>query len=228
MQRILVQSGSIQRAKDIKEMFEASTSHKVSACFDEKTALSLLNEQKYNFAIIDMDEFDIGQYRFLQTVRTQGHTFPILVVANKFLSPDQTTGYENLKLYFLEKPFQDNTLVGLTQKLMLKKKISQQKFRRYTTNQEAEIETLIEGAVWPTQIFNLSMGGAYCEFDVHPDISVGDIIRLKVSLDKMNSSRIMNAKVVWKTNNGYVSGKNGIGFKFVNSDEMYRQLMDKI
>ncbi|MEL4881570.1 hypothetical protein AAEH85_21705, partial [Shewanella algae] len=82
---------------------------------------------------------------------------------------------EKYKAYFLEKPFELKTFKGLARKLITAKSVPQQQHRRYRTWQAAKLETFITGESFHSEMFNLSMGGAYFELPKKPAVSVGDL-----------------------------------------------------
>ena len=90
------------------------------------------------------------------------------------------------------------------------------------------METFVSGETLPSQIYNLSMGGAYCEFFTKTNVAVGDLVKLKVHLEDVGRQHAVNAKIVWVTRNGPCTGGQGAGMKFVKYDDVYRQLMEKV
>ena len=101
--------------------------------------------------------------------------------------------------------------------LLITKNIPQQVHPRFITNQKAVIESAYSGDAVTSSMFNLSKGGAYCEFEADESFRIGDVLRIKIQLNDMNLERVMNAKLVWKTRRGSYSGKPGIGVKFISA-----------
>src|SRR5690606_34559234 len=107
------------------------------------------------------------------------------------------------------------------------RRVPKQLYPRFNTNQIAEIETLEDGGNLLTSMYNLSKGGAYCEFDSPTPVTVGDMVRVRIHLDEKNSDYAINAKVIWTTAKGRFSGRFGCGMKFVSSRDIYKTLLSK-
>jgi Tfp pilus assembly protein PilZ len=119
-------------------------------------------------------------------------------------------------------------LKGLARKLMVTKAVPRQEFRRFRTNVSATLETFISGEKYNSQMFNLSKGGAYFESSKKPAVSVGDLLRLKVSLGDVDRDHHMHGRIVWTTPKGITAGGYGIGVKFLKSTDIYRKLLDRV
>src|SRR5690606_24744522 len=115
-------------------------------------------------------------------------------------------------VHLLAEPYYEKNLIGIVRKLLISKRVPKQMYRRFNTNQIAEVEELSSGASVLTSMYNLSKGGAYCEFEAADSLSVGDYIRMKVAIPDTNSEYTFNAKVVWTTPKGRFSGRFGCGF----------------
>ncbi len=103
-------------------------------------------------------------------------------------------------LIFLEKPISGRELQGVLRKYLSARRIQQQIFRRYVTEQSAEIEmTLASGSVTrrSSKLTNLSKGGAFVECASSISFKVGDTIQLHLELKELNKSYKMPAKIVW-------------------------------
>jgi hypothetical protein len=120
------------------------------------------------------------------------------------------------------------TFNGLTRKLLTTISVPQQQHRRYKTRQTAQLETFITGERYTTEMLNLSMGGAYFEAPEKPAIGVGDLLRLKIPGSAGSPERNIHGRIIWTTHKGPVLGGYGLGVKFIKSNDMYRQLMDKV
>lgn len=195
--------------------------------FDEKTALSIVQNRAIHLLAYETGEFGKKDFEFTRDLKQVGFNAPTLVIAEgmKF---DQFLDKEDQKLFFLGKPFDEKSLVGVTRKLLTARHLVQQKHKRFPTQQSAVLETFMSGESLPSQIYNLSVGGAYCEFFGKSNVSVGDLVKLKVQLDDLDRLHVINAKIVWITRNGNRTGGPGAGMRFVKYDDIYRQLMEKV
>ena len=166
-------------------------------------------------------------YEHLKELTDEGHVFPIILITEKKQLPDTYNAFDMPHLHVVQEPVEEKTLFGLARKLVVSKNIPQQKFRRFRTNQVAEVEAIMEGDSLSGNMYNLSKGGAYCEFDGPRVFAVGDLVRMKINLADMKSERLMNAKVVWTTVKGRTSGRPGVGMQFVNAQDTYKYLIDR-
>ncbi len=113
-------------------------------------------------------------------------------------------------LVFLDKPTSARELQGVLRKYLSARRIQQQIFRRYPTEQSAEIEMTLEGGSITrrsSRLTNLSKGGACVECASAVPVNVGEEIQLHLELRDLNKSYSMPAKIVWlKSTEG-----NGMG-----------------
>jgi len=77
-------------------------------------------------------------------------------------------------------------------------------------------------------IYNLSVGGAYVEIPVGSDVSPGDIINMTIHLDKVPRAYKVDALVVWSTPKGFWKGNPAVGVRFMKTNDVYRNLLDKL
>ena len=125
---------------------------------------------------------------------------------------------------FVERPHDPEVLKGVARKMLAAEVVPQQIFRRYAVNLSVRVETYDAGAPLETKMFNLSRGGAYCEFGHKPSVRVGDLLRLRVWLNEVEREHTVSGRVVWTTAKGRLAGGYGLGLKFMNYTDMYRRL----
>jgi Tfp pilus assembly protein PilZ len=111
---------------------------------------------------------------------------------------------------------------------MVARRVPRQVHPRYNTNVLAQIESMVTGNPLLTSMYNLSKGGAYCEFDSDETFTVGDLVKLKVNLEDTKSDYDLSAKVIWTVKKGRFSGRFGCGFKFVSTQDAYHSLISKL
>jgi response regulator RpfG family c-di-GMP phosphodiesterase len=229
MQKILLITDKSDADLDIRRAIEHSLPYHIMSCNDMSGAKILLESKVFNLAIIDMAEIDAHVLHFVEWLKNSSYTFPILVVANKVQAQPQVQSrlmhYHDMHL--LVKPTTEKNVLGLVRKLLVAKKVPKQLYRRFNTNQIAQMEALASGDSLLTSMYNLSKGGVYCEFDGATPVTVGDMFRMKIFLSDTNSEYTFNAKVIWTTSKGRFSGRFGCGFKFVSAKDTYRSLLSK-
>ena len=64
-------------------------------------------------------------------------------------------------------------------------------------------------------LFNLSKGGAYMELVGSSLVKKGDQLKVHITLDEVQKSYAMPAKVVWCSNRG-INGGCGVGVEFLS------------
>jgi Tfp pilus assembly protein PilZ len=117
---------------------------------------------------------------------------------------------------------------GIIGKLAQGTNVRQQRHRRFFTNQEIEVEPLTRiGSTYRGNVFNLSRGGAYIEVQ-EGQLSVGDLVRFSVQLNELSKKYIVHGKVVWNTDRGSHAGNPGMGVAFMNSGDIYQNLLRKL
>lgn len=192
---------------------------------DEKVRLTLA-KSSLHLAVVDAESV-AEELDFVQRLRHVGYDHAILLLTEHELN--KGTNIENIrtKLHYLEKPYDDKTLIGIVKKLLKSHRISQQRERRFNTQQEIMLERFHTNEIVPSKMFNLSKSGAYCEFSRERQLIVGDLVRLNISLTEVSKAHKMNAKVVWTTRDGRYSGQNGAGLRFIRNEDVYLHLMNK-
>lgn len=227
MQKVLLVSGSPQKTSHVGKIIETQLPFQVFSAFDPGTIQSHVSTRVFNLAVFDFETVNENTIQIVNWLREMDCSFPILLVSKK-VKPEIAGQLSMLAdIHVLTEPLTDKAIVGLVRKLLIVKKVPKQLYRRFDTNQIAEMEALNSGDSMLTSMYNLSKGGAYCEFDSPTPLSVGDMLRLKVFINDTNSEYTFNAKVVWTTAKGRFTGRFGCGFKFVSSKDTYKSLLSK-
>lgn len=227
MQRLLLDCRSIEAARALKLDLEQELSCEILLSFDPKETETIVANRTVHVLVLRLEHLRTSDLERIQTLRNVGYAYPILIIADSLGDRDLTGPIERLKISCLEKPEQ-KTLGGVVRKLMSNKNISQQMFRRYHTQQPASLETFISGEVFETQMCNLSVGGAYFESDQKPSINIGDLLRVRIALSDVDKEHNVHGRVVWTSYKGRSNGCYGLGIKFIKSNDIYRQLIDKV
>jgi response regulator RpfG family c-di-GMP phosphodiesterase len=227
MQKILLVSGSTQKSSAVGRIIESQLPYQVYSAYNSPTIQSLVNARVFNLAVFDFETVDEDTLQIVNWLREMDCNFPILMVA-KSISREIENQINMLSdIYVLTDPITEKSIVGLVRKLLVVKKVPKQIYRRFDTNQIAHIEGLSTGDVLMTSMYNLSKGGAYCEFESPTMVAVGDMYRFKVFINDTNSEYTFNAKIIWTTPKGRFSGRFGCGVKFVSAKDAYHELMSK-
>lgn len=227
MQRVLVVCGSEDKISKVGRVIEEKLPFQVFSVFDAQNIQNQIKSRIFNIAVFDFETVNKNILDIVNWMREMDCSFPILLACKKV---DQSVAMHVGMLsdvHVLNAPITEKNLVGLVKKLMVVKKVPKQIYRRFDTNQMAQMEALTSGESLFMSMYNLSKGGAYCEFDSPSVLSVGDLFKFKVVIDDTNSEYTLNAKVVWTTQRGRFSGRSGCGFKFVSTQDTYKYLLSK-
>lgn len=227
MARILLQSGSQTDAEYLKRLFNL---HMIDCQIsnDNITSRSFLTHDRLNLFVLATSRFHPRDYRFLLDLRRKKVDINFLVLAGK-LGFDHFFEHKDRKgIHLLEKPFDDADMMTIVKKLLQNPALKQQKFKRYYTDVNAHIESLLTGQTQPTRMRNLSRGGAFLEFFDKPQFSIGDLVRLNIDLAETDTRYSLSGRVVWETNKHRSTGQPGFGMEFVQTHEMYGLLKDSL
>jgi Tfp pilus assembly protein PilZ len=228
MQKLLLRCKSLEDARSVKAFIESELPYEVIPAFDQKDVEYILKTKPVQLVLLQTGVLVGDDIRYVQTLRGNGFNQPVLVLTDNVGSTDVELIASKHKIYFLERPFEMRSLKGLTRKLMQTKVVPRQAFRRFRTNVGATVETFISGDSYDLFMFNLSKGGAYFESAKKPQLAIGDLLRVKVSLGETQRDHQMHGRVVWTTPKGPTAGGYGIGVKFIKSTDIYRKLLDKV
>jgi DNA-binding NarL/FixJ family response regulator len=227
MQKVLIISQSPETSAEIQAMIERHLPYQVFTACEKESVQAQLESKVFNITIVDHPIVDEEALEQIDWLKHTSYTFPILLITNKVMPHLQAKLNLLHDIHILARPVTEKSVAGLVRKLMMARRVPKQLYRRFNTNQIAEMEALASGDSLLTSMYNLSKGGAYCEFEGASPLTIGDMIRLKVFITDTNSEYTFNAKVVWTTVKGRFSGRFGCGFKFVSSKDAYRSLLSK-
>jgi Tfp pilus assembly protein PilZ len=231
MAKILIHGTNTETVKDIGEKLNIHYfQDSILTSLDLEKTIEIVNEQTLHLLIYESEYYTDKELQLFKDFRRWGLCFPVLFISNDVLASDLNLLKNEKKPYFLESNYDDKILIDMVKKLVKLKETSQKKRLRYSTNQLVVVESLQKGIVIESNMYNLSNGGAYCEFDFVEDInvSIGDIVKLSVPVSYSTKKHALNAKIVWTTTQGNYSGRYGFGLKFINNEEVYRSLFGKL
>ncbi len=227
VQRVLVVSDRKESGHQIVDTLERDLPYQLTLNLDPAEIEAQLESKVFHLVIIDHIDVNNSTMGLVNWLKHTHYSFPIMIVSNK-ITPDYSNRLNLVSdTHTVVRPVHGKGIVGLVRKLLVAKRVPKQVYRRFNTNQIAEVEALQSGDSLLTSMYNLSKGGAYCEFDGGNVFSVGDLIRMKVMLNDTNREYTFNAKVIWTTPSGRFSGRFGCGFRFVSQKDTYRSLLSK-
>lgn len=189
--------------------------------------LKYIQTYKIDCVVFNLSVFTVEKVSFASHLRDCGYNFPVMMFSNNI----QLAALEALKkipkTVMIEKPFESKDVWGIADKLVQGRHVSQRIHRRFYTNQKAHLVHSTTGEELSGRIYNMSHGGAYMEIDSGM-IKNGDVLRLRIPLDKFSKSYTVDAKVVWASEHGIWNGKPSCGIQFLKSGDVYRNLIEKL
>lgn len=227
MQKVLLHCQSLKEAQRIQPDFEKKLPFELKVSFTEEYSESCVTNEPVHLMISSVQKMDEDHASFLQNLREYGFHRPILVLAESVDNVSLEYLNEKLRLNLLYKPYEMSSLRGLSKKLMAKKLLPQQRYRRFRTNEKVSLQNFTTGETFFTSMFNLSRGGAYFEFKDSMAVQVGDLLKMQVNLGQVEREHSMSAKVIWTTPQGNYGRGYGTGVRFLHSNEVYREIMEK-
>jgi Tfp pilus assembly protein PilZ len=153
------------------------------------------------------------------SIRAAGYTGPVLVIS-KVESQEAIKELQNMtNTVFLEKPFEVRDLQGIVRKFLNDSNVYQRIHRRYNTVMSADVEWIDSRPNTSSTLFNLSKGGAYIELAENSQVKKGDQLKVYITLDEIQKSYAMQAKVVWCSSEG-MNGGCGVGLEFLGRADL--------
>ena len=217
MNKILLHCESLEESQKLRELYEKHLPYPIYHSFDGRSVERLISRNVINLTVVECAQYGISQHNMIQDLRGGGYFRPILVLPDELpaLAKNATEDDESRsRLHFITKPIDERTVIGVTKKLLIAREVPQQLHHRFSTNQLTIMEVAQSGEYTMSNMYNLSKGGAYCEYDDKFNVSIGEVVKIRVHLQEVSKERTLPAKVVWKTREGAYSGRNGIGVRF--------------
>lgn len=180
-------------------------------------------DRSIKLVVINLQHFRPAQKEMIKSLRSVGYLGPIMIVARPH-SPELIRECEKLEnVSFVEKPFETRDLVGIAYKLLQTRNVKQRIFRRYRTDQSAQIQLYTnEEMQAQALVSNLSKGGALLEGVFSEIFKVGELLRVQFHLNELDRLYSVPARVVWKKDQ---KGHEGLGIEFVRNEDVYKFLM---
>lgn len=220
MNKILLHCESLEESQKLRELYEKHLPFPIYHSFDNRSVERLISRNVINLTVVECEQFGFVQHNLVKDLRGAGYFRPVLILSKEIPSGVVQAGGsgedKKERLNFLAKPFDEKNIIGITKKLLIAKTVPQQVHHRFSTNQLTIMEVAQSGEYTMSNMYNLSKGGAYCEFDPNFNVAIGEVVKIRVHLQEINSERTLPAKVVWKTREGTYSGRSGVGVQFVS------------
>ena len=214
---VISQPGSF--GQSIIEEFSDYPLYSVSYETDFSKLESLIETVSYKIFVIHVEEMEPEHFERVKSLLEKVTYASFLLVSrqSEFVM-NLISKYEKAHAIYL--PTQAKQIRLFSSKLALARILPSQKYKRYETNQMAEVEIIEKGDVLHGAILNLSLGGAFCVLDDEQPISIGSLIRVNVQ-NQPTDRKVLNAKVVWtKSQNEDVNGRFSFGLKFLGQNEI--------
>lgn len=190
-------------------------------------AIEKITRQNIELLIMNLGNFTKNKVQLAQDLRSLGYGFPIMILAHIITTDTHKIISDLSNTVLLEKPYELKDLTGLSEKLIDGRPVRQRIFRRYYTNETAQLELFKGGQAITSKIRNLSRGGAFIEYK-GPQLALGDVLRLNIDLKQVSRHYEVNAKVVWATQKSPWGDDPGVGVEFIKSKDFYQNLLRKI
>jgi len=188
----------------------------LNSVLDLESNLIIYNCTVYNSGLLDM----AGQ------LRNQGYLGPLMILAKipeiKYLAAFQAM--QNVVV--IEKPYEKKDLIGISRKFLKDAQVNQRQFRRFETAQSVMLESYERDFTAQSAIQNISRGGVLIKGQLD-DMAKGDLMRVNFSLDQINKTHTMSAKVVW-TDGDVDSPEREAGLQFMSREAIYSHLLNHI
>ncbi len=229
MYQMLIHSDSIEEGTALRDRLVSLLPVEITQCQDLEDIQTYMVKKPLQLILFQEQRLIREHLQCIKTIRQLGYGNGILLSTQEIeVSEDIQSLVQRHRLNFIHHPAKDKNLVGLVKKLLIMRSLPQQRYKRYLTREKAQLETYLSGKAWSTNLYNLSEGGAYCEFESKPQLETGDLVRLKIHLDNVEKQHSINAKVVWTAKKGHINGAPAVGMMFVKSSEIYQHLMEKM
>jgi response regulator RpfG family c-di-GMP phosphodiesterase len=188
----------------------------VSVATNSEQAIKTIVNELIHLLVFNTEILTRKKIALTNDLRELGQKFPVLILANSVMADAMDELEKSKSTVFLEKPFSNRDLYGLTDKLMGGRSVRQRFFRRFSTSQEGNFSKVpsMEHAT-AAHIRNLSQGGAFIEYEGKPYVDIGDQICLEIPLHQVHKEYKMKARVVWVSPPAPVIGRNGLGVEFI-------------
>lgn len=129
-------------------------------------------------------------------MRVLGYQGPVLVLASMRPEEALLSSFDLERLTILEKPYEEQELLGLVRRMLCLKTTPQRLHRRYETREAANFEFGKRTGL-TCLVANLSRGGAYLKFEQPLNAKIGETLVFRVRLSESRNEYVFHARVAW-------------------------------
>lgn len=223
---ILFSSDNTETAQILKG-FTHQESFKIEIVDNLKTVMERVTAGEVNCFLFNVAECEQTAAKVIGKLKDAGPKLSVVVLSQKIQEEAMQVIKKLKHVVVLEKPLKEFELDKICHKISLGGDVSQRLHKRFDTLQKATLEKLTTGEKVSVDVYNISKSGAYVEV---PDgkLTKGEVLKMTVQLDKLSKAHTMHAEVVWTVTKGYSQGKPGAGLRFMNVEEVYTTLLERI
>jgi len=161
--------------------------------------------------VFDVENYSPADEASIIKLRDYGYVGSIIVLGQRAVGAGfpHTRFFE--KVVFVDKPYDDNDVIGIVRRMLLAPLIAGRKYPRHETNETAELHFEAAQLTGVCKVKNMSKGGAFIEFGKSVDVRIGDMVTLKIKLGQLKREYAIRARVAW------INPRGGFGVEFTNS-----------
>ena len=119
---------------DLVEVYLKNENYNVFKFYDSKEAIKCIENQKLDFAILDVMIKDVDGFKICKMIRDKGLNFPVIMLTAKIEDKDKIQGLTLGADDYITKPFNPLELIARVKSA----------YRRYTKYNEKSEENIIE------------------------------------------------------------------------------------
>jgi response regulator RpfG family c-di-GMP phosphodiesterase len=190
-------------------------------------AIEAIIKGDISLIVFNFDNFTNAKVDLAEKLRGLGYEIPMILLS-KLVAKDASKLIAKMqRTVLLETPYEQKEFSGVIKKFLRGDKVHQRFYRRFYTNQISKIEIFKNRKELNGKVKNLSLGGAFLEFD-GTMLRVGDVIRLRFELKEVNRSYDVMAKIAWIVEKSPWGDGRDAGLRFVKTEEVYQSLLKRM
>ncbi len=221
---IIIVSANQVEGKKIFEILEGVETSGYRSEFDFLRPTQVPDQLDPNVDLIVFNNntnLNLNMYQQISSWRKKGCLASILMLSKVNDESLVKSMEPNNNIVILEKPYLEKDLRGIAQKILLADQIKQRIFRRYDVQQDVSLSSYKSGFSSKTKVRNMSLGGL-CLGGGLQGLKEGDLLRVDFELDKINSRRTVNGRVIWVIQEEH---EIQAGLEFVKDSDVYSHLL---
>lgn len=205
-----------------------STGHCTVEVIETATQLiSRVTQGDVNGLVCSVVNFDLPLMNLLSKAKDLCRSMLTVVVSEKVDEKVVSALKRADRIVSVDKPHSIKSMSLLCERIVQGQAIAGRNHKRFTTNQSARIQKLESNEVMDAHVYNMSKGGAYLEL-AKGAMKVKDVVKVVIQLDKLGKEHVVHGRVMWTVPRGLSENKFGLGIEFINSDEAYISMLEKI